>query len=78
MKRALKRLTVQICQPLAEWWFAGNNFPKEDPFHLTYSRDVYVQWKGQELHVGMSAQICARGRWSIWNQSKRLLALLFV
>lgn len=61
VRAAIKKLTTQISQALAEWWFGGNNFSEGDPFHLTYRRDIYVQWKGQELRVGMSAQMSAEG-----------------
>jgi len=61
VKRCLRRLTTQIPQPLAEWWFGGNNFDEGEAYHLTYKKDIYVQWKGMELRVGMSAQICKEG-----------------
>jgi len=61
VKSAIKKLTVQISEPLAEWWFGGNNFAEGEPFHLTRIQDVYVQWKGQELRVGISAQLEKEG-----------------
>lgn len=57
VRNAIKKLTVQIPQNIAEWYFSGNGRNPDELLGLSYSRDVCIQWKGQELRVGISAQI---------------------
>jgi len=61
VRRGISALTVQISQPLAEWWFEGNNFSEGEEYHLTYKRDIYIEWRGQSLRVGLSGQLDKRG-----------------
>ena len=61
VRKGISALTMQISQPLSEWWFEGNNFSEGEPYHLTYKRDIYIEWRGQSLRVGLSGQLDKRG-----------------
>lgn len=69
VRRCLRRLTTKLPEALIEWWFSNNNFDSDDPYHLTYTKYIYVQWRGQELKVGMSAQISKEGRARMFDPS---------
>lgn len=62
VRRCLRKLTTVLPAHLVEWWFGNNNYAEGDPYHLVYQQYIYVQWRGQELKVGMSAQISKEGR----------------
>jgi len=57
IRDGLKKLTVQIPQSIAEWYFSGNGRDPDEFLGCSYSRDVCVNWKGQDLRVGISAQL---------------------
>lgn len=61
VRAAIKRLTIQIPQPLAEWYFGGNNFADNDPYHLADIKDVFIEDERGSLRVGMSARMSAEG-----------------
>lgn len=61
VRKGISALTVQISEPLVEWWFSGNNFALGEPYHLTNIKEIYINWKGQELRVGLSAHLDKRG-----------------
>lgn len=78
VRRAIVRNRTQIPQPIAEWYFSGGGKPEDGCLRLNYRRDVYVQWKGQELRVGVSGQICNEGLLCLRNNSIYALSLLFL
>ena len=78
VRRAIARNRTQIPQPIAEWYFSGGGKPEDGCLRLNYRRDVYVQWKGQELRVGVSGQICNEGLLCLRNNSVYAISLLFL
>lgn len=78
VRRAIKRNRTQIPQPIAEWYFQGGDIGSDGCLRLNYRRDVYVQWKGQALRVGMGGQICQEGLLTLRNNSIYALSLLFL
>lgn len=78
VRKALQRCTTQIPEPIAAWYFGGGGGENDGCLRLNYRRDVYASWKGQELRVGMTGQICQEGLRLLRNNSVYALSLLFL
>ncbi len=78
VKRAIRRCVTQIPEPLAEWYFGGGGKPEDGFLALNYRKEVFIPWKGLELHVGMSGQLCQEGLSVLRNNSVYALSLLFI
>jgi hypothetical protein len=78
VRRVLQRCTTQIPESIAAWYFGGGGSATDGCLRLNYRKDIYVPWKGAELRVGMTGQICKEGLTALRNNAKYLVSLLFV
>lgn len=61
VRAAIKKLTIQIPQALAEWYFADNNFAEDDDYHIANIHEIVLANADMSRRIGLSATMNKAG-----------------